>query len=241
LLYIGDSLGNSANNIVNIEEQTTVAGPAAVAFVKVAIIEDQRKFREALCAIIEGTEGFRCTGSFRSMEEALDKIGRDLPAVVLVDLGLPGMSGIEGIRLLKQSYPQLILLVHTIYDDDERIFDALCAGASGYLLKRTPPVRLLESLREAADGGAPMTPEIASRVISLFREYHPPNRNYNLSPHELRILKLLMNGHNYKTAAAELSVTTHTISFHLQNIYEKLHVNSKTEAVAKALQHRLIK
>ena len=151
------------------------------------------------------------------------------------------MSGIEGISRLKQSYPQLILLVHTIYDDDERIFDALCAGASGYLLKRTPPARLLESLREAAGGGAPMTPEIASRVVSLFREYHPPNRSYDLSPHELRILKLLMVGHNYKTAAAELSVTTHTISFHLQKIYEKLHVNSKTEAVAKALQNRLIK
>jgi DNA-binding NarL/FixJ family response regulator len=241
LLDIGDSLGNSGNNTVNTEEQTTVADPSAVALVKVAIVEDQRKFREALSAIIEGTEGFRCAGSFRSMEEALDKIGRDLPEVVLVDIGLPGMSGIEGISLLKQRYPQLILLVHTVYEDDERIFDALCAGASGYLLKRTPPARLLENLREAAGGGAPMTPEIASRVVSLFREYHPPNRNYDLSPHELRILKLLMNGHNYKTAAAELDVTTHTISFHLQKIYEKLHVNSKTEAVAKALQNRLIK
>ena len=209
--------------------------------VKVAIVEDQRKFREATAAIIDGTEGFRCTGSFRSMEEALDKIKYDLPDVVLVDIGLPGMSGIEGIQILKERHPQLILLIYSVYDDDERIFDALCAGASGYLLKKTPPSRLLESLAEAAAGGAPLTPEVASRVVRLFRDYRPPNRNYELTPHELRLLKLLMEGHNYKTAAEELGVTTHTISFHLQRIYEKLHVHSKTEAVAKALQHRLLK
>lgn len=224
---------------MNIEPQATASPSSAP--IKVGVIEDQRRFREALSAMIDGTEGFRCAGSFRSMEEALDKIGRDLPNVALVDIGLPGMSGIEGISLLKQKYPKLVLLMHTIYDDDERIFDALCAGASGYLLKRTPPARLLENLREAADGGAPMTPEVASRVVSLFREYHPPDRSYELTPHELRILKLLMDGYNYKTAAAELGVTTHTISFHLQRIYEKLHVHSKTEAVAKALQNRLIK
>jgi DNA-binding NarL/FixJ family response regulator len=175
------------------------------------------------------------------MEEALDKLRNELPDVVLVDIGLPGMSGIEGIQQLKERYPQLILLIYSVYDDDERIFDALCAGASGYLLKKTPPARLLESLKEAVAGGAPMTPEVASRVVRLFREYRPPNRDYELTPHELRLLKLLMDGHNYKTAAHELSVTTHTISFHLQRIYEKLHVHSKTEAVAKALQHRLLK
>jgi DNA-binding NarL/FixJ family response regulator len=209
--------------------------------VKVAIVEDQRKFREATAAIIDGTEGFRCTGSFRSMEETLEKIRNDLPDVVLVDIGLPGMSGIEGIQLLKERYPQMILLVYSVYDDDERIFDALCAGASGYLLKKTQPSRLLESLSEAAAGGAPLTPEVATRVVLLFRDYRPPNRNYELTPHELRLLRLLMDGHNYKTAAEELGVTTHTISFHLQRIYEKLHVHSKTEAVAKALQHRLLK
>ena len=215
--------------------------PPATGVVKVAIVEDQRKFREAIAALIDGTEGFRCAGSFRSMEEALDRMGRDLPDVALVDIGLPGISGIEGIRLLKERYPKLILLIHTVYDDDERIFDALCAGASGYLLKKTPPARLLEGLKEAAAGGAPLTPEVASRVIQLFREYRPPDRNYELTPHEIRLLKLLMDGYNYKTAAEELGVTTHTISFHLQRVYEKLHVHSKTEAVAKALQHRLLK
>jgi DNA-binding NarL/FixJ family response regulator len=211
---------------------------------KVAIIEDQRKFREYLAALIDGSPGFRCAGSFRSMEEALSRLpaGTDLPDVVLVDIGLPGMNGIEGIRILKERHPNLILLMHTVYDGDERIFDALCAGANGYLLKKTSPARLLESLREAMNGGAPMTPEVAHQVIRLFREIRPPERlDEQLTPHEVRLLEMLAEGHNYETAASELGVTTHTISFHLQRIYEKLHVHSKTEAVAKALRNRLIK
>lgn len=216
--------------------------PSSAPEIKVAIIEDQRKFREYLAALIDGSEGFRCTGSFRSMEEALDRIGTGQHDVVLVDIGLPGMDGIEGIRILKERYPKLILLMHTVYDGDERIFDALCAGASGYLLKKTSPVRLLESLREAMAGGAPMTPEVAHQVIKLFREIRPAEKpDEQLTPHEVRLLEMLSDGHNYETAATELRVTTHTISFHLQRIYEKLHVHSKTEAVAKALRNRLIK
>src|SRR5262249_9844565 len=200
-----------------------------------------RDIRECLTFLINGTEGYSCTGSFRTMEEALDKIGHQLPDVVLSDIGLPGMDGIEGARILKERYPDLLLLMLTVYDDDERIFDALCAGASGYLLKKTPPARLIESLREAVAGGAPMSPEVARRLINLFREIRPPERaDYNLTPHELRLLKLLVEGHNYKTAAAELTVTPSTISFHLQKIYEKLQVHSKSEAVAKALRIRLV-
>ena len=215
--------------------------PATPAIIKVAVIEDHRDYREYLSALLAGTEGFRCTGSFRSMEEALQKIGFDLPEVALVDIGLPGMNGVEGIRLLKAKYPELLLLTLTIHDDDERIFDALCAGASGYLLKKTPPTRLFESLQDAIAGGAPMSPEVARRVIALFRDIRPPERaDYQLTPHELRLLKLFVDGHNYKTAAAELKVTPSTINFHLQNIYQKLQVHSKTEAVAKALRHRLI-
>src|ERR1051325_9684420 len=210
--------------------------------IKVAIIEDQRKFREYLAALIDGSPGFRCTGSYRTMEEALDRIGADQHDVVLVDIGLPGVDGIEGIRILKERFPELILLMHTVYDGDERIFDALCAGASGYLLKKTAPVRLLESVREAMAGGAPMTPEVAQQVVKLFREIRPPEKpDEQLTPHAIRLLEMLAEGHNYETAAAELGVTTHTISFHLQRIYEKLHVHSKTEAVAKALRNRLIK
>ena len=175
------------------------------------------------------------------MEDALPRIGTDLPDVVLCDIGLPGMSGIDGMRILKERFPNLLLLMLTIYDDDERIFNALCAGACGYLLKKTPPAKLLEGLREAVDGGSPMSPEVARRVIALFRDIRPPERaDYELTPHETRLLKLLVEGHNYKTAALELNVSINTISFHMRHIYEKLQVHSKSEAVAKALRDRLV-
>jgi DNA-binding NarL/FixJ family response regulator len=209
--------------------------------IRVAIIEDRREIREGLATIINGTPGFRCTGAFRSMEEALDGIREQVPDIVLNDIGLPGMSGIEGIRLLKERHPDLLVLMLTIYDDDERIFDALCAGASGYLLKNTQPARLLDSLREAAAGGAPMSPEVARRVIAIFREFRQPaNTTSELTAHEVRLLRLFVEGHNYKTAAAELGVTVHTISFHLRSIYDKLQVHSKSAAVAKALRNRLV-
>jgi DNA-binding NarL/FixJ family response regulator len=207
----------------------------------VALIEDERHIREALEALINGHEGYRCMGAFRSMEEALSRPWPRVPDVVLVDIGLPGMSGLEGLRYLRERCPTAALVMLTVYEDDERIFDALCAGACGYLLKRTPSAKLLENLREAKLGGAPMSPEVARRVISLFRTVRPPARaNYDLTPHEVRLLKLLVDGHNYKSAAAELGVTFHTVAFHVQNIYEKLQVHSKSEAVAKALRHRLI-
>jgi DNA-binding NarL/FixJ family response regulator len=209
--------------------------------IHVAIVEDRREIREGLATIISGTPGFCCTGAFRSMEEALDRIGQNLPDVVLNDIGLPGMSGIDGIRILKERYPDLVVLILTIYDDDDRIFDALCAGASGYLLKKTQPARLLESLREAVGGGAPMSPEVARRVIAIFRQFRPPDSSKcDLTPHEVRLLRLFVDGHNYKTAAAELGVTVHTISFHLRSIYDKLQVHSKSAAVAKALRNRLV-
>ena len=209
---------------------------------KVAIVEDQLRVREGLRALIDGTGGHRCTATFASMEEALDRIGRDLPDVVLVDLGLPGISGIEGIGLLRKSYPDLALVVLTVYNDDNRIFDAICAGACGYLLKNTPPAHLLEGLQEAAEGGAPMSPEVARRVISMFREFRPPEHaDYHLTPHEIRLLKLLVEGHNYKTAAVELKVSLNTIRFHMRSVYEKLQVHSKSAAVAKALRGRIIR
>jgi DNA-binding NarL/FixJ family response regulator len=160
----------------------------------------------------------------------------------LIDIGLPGMSGIEGIGALRHSYPDLPLLVLTIYEDDERIFNALCAGASGYLLKKTPPAKLLESIREVVEGGAPMSAEVARRVITLFQKYRPPqSADYQLTPHETRLLKMLVDGHNYKTAAAELSVSVNTVSFHMRHVYEKLHVHSKSEAVSKAMREGLVR
>jgi DNA-binding NarL/FixJ family response regulator len=213
-------------------------GPALI---RVMIVEDRHETREGLAALIDGTEGYRCVGRFRSMEDALEGMRLPPPDVVLMDIGLPGMSGIEGVRLLTSRYPSLSILMLTVYDDDERIFDAMCAGACGYLLKKTPPARLLESVKEVVAGGAPMSPEVARRVVALFRGVRPPAQaDYALTPHEIRLLKLLTDGHNYKTAAAELGITVHTVSFHLRQVYAKLQVHSKTEAVAKALRHGLL-
>lgn len=206
------------------------------------VVEDQRDLREGLQVLINYTPGFKCLGAFRTMEEAISRIKYDLPDVVLSDIGLPGMSGIEGIRILKELYPDLIILVLTVYDDNEKIFDALCAGASGYLLKQTDPAELLKSVKEAVAGGAPMSPEVAARVIKLFREVRPPERvDYDLTPHELRLLKLLVDGHNYVTASEELKISYNTIKFHVRNIYDKLQVHSKSEAVAIAMRDRLVK
>ena len=215
---------------------------AGTAGLKVGIIEDQSKIREGLRSLIDGTDGYRCVCSFGSMEEALAKIDRELPDVLLLDIGLPGMSGIEGIRRIKALHPGLSVLMLTVYDDDQRIFDALCAGASGYLLKKTPPARLLECLQEVMGGGAPMSPDVARRVVALFREIRPPaEAGHQLTPHEIRILKLLVEGYNYKTAADELDVSINTIRFHMRSIYEKLQVHSKSEAVSKALRHRIVR
>jgi DNA-binding NarL/FixJ family response regulator len=209
--------------------------------ITVVNIEDQREIREGLAMLIDGTPGYRCVGRYRSMEEALERMGPAPPAVALVDLGLPGMSGIDGIKLLKERYPSLSILVLTVYNDDARIFAAVCAGACGYLLKKTPPARLLESLREAVEGGSPMSPEVARRVITLFREFRPPEQaNYHLTAHETRLLRMLVEGQNFKSIAKEFGVTIHAISFHMRHIYEKLQVHSKSEAVAKALKSRIV-
>src|SRR5215467_5638505 len=136
--------------------------------IKVAIVEDRREIRDGLAMLIEGTDGYSCVGAYPTMEDAIARLRHNLPHVVLVDIGLPGMSGIEGIVILKERHPELLFLTLTVYDDDERIFRALCAGACGYLLKKTPPARLLDSIREVVAGGAPMSPAVAKRVVALF-------------------------------------------------------------------------
>jgi len=203
----------------------------------VTIIEDQDGIRESLRVLIDGSPGFEVAGAYGSMEEALRAPEDRAADVALVDIGLPGMSGTDGIPLLKQRFPKMVLLVLSVYEDDDRIFRALCAGAVGYLLKKTPPARLLESMREAMDGGAPMTPMIARRVVGLFQKIQTPEQSdWRLTPSETRLLKLLVDGESYKSAAAAMGVSMSTISFHTRNIYDKLRVHSKTEAVAKALR-----
>jgi len=213
----------------------------AVSPIRVALIEDIREVREGLAALINGTRGFCCVGSYYSMEAALTGIGNDAPDVILTDIGLPGMSGIRGTEILHGRFPQVPIMALTVYDSDDQVFEALCAGANGYLLKNTAPARLLESIREAVDGGAPMSPEVARRVVKLFREFRPPeNASYHLTPQETELLKLLIEGHYKKTAARAMGISTNTVSFHLKNIYSKLQVHSKTEAVAKALREHLV-
>ena len=208
--------------------------------IKIAIVEDHREIREGLAQLINATPGYRCTGVYASMEEAFEKLPKNLPDLLLSDIGLPGIDGIRGVRILKERHPELLILMLTVYDDNERIFDALCAGASGYLLKKTPWAKVVELLKEAVEGGSPMSPEVARRVIDLFREIKPPKEaEYELTPHETRLLRMLVEGHSYKTAAAELHVSVNTIKFHLRHIYDKLQVHTKSEAVAKALRHGL--
>jgi len=215
--------------------------PSSPDSIRVGIVEDRRRTREGLRALIDGSEGFVCVGAWGSMEEVLAASWTPPLHVMLVDLGLPGMTGIEGIALLRNRSPETALVVLTVYEDNERVFRALCAGATGYLLKNTAPAKLLEGLHSAVKGGSPMSPEIARQVIELFRKFHPPERaQYNLTPHELRLLKLLVEGHSYKTAAFELGVSLNTIAFHIQNIYGKLQVHSKSEAVARALSENLL-
>lgn len=220
---------------------TPIQNPTDARVIRTAIVEDQRRTREGLRDLIEASEGMICCGAWGSMEEALESPLTPPPDVMLVDLGLPGMSGIEGIAALRKRCAQTAMVVLTVYEDNDRVFRALCAGANGYLLKNTPPARLIEGIRDAVEGGAPMSPEIARLVFELFRRYHPPERaQYNLTPHELRLLKLLVEGHSYKTAGAELNVSVNTIAFHIQNIYGKLQVHSKSEAVARALNENLV-
>jgi DNA-binding NarL/FixJ family response regulator len=210
--------------------------------IAVMIVEDSRDIRDGLARLIDRVDGFRCVGRYRTMEEALAARPSEPPDVALLDIGLPGMSGTAGIEPLKCRHPEVLVLMITVHDDDDRIFEAMCAGACGYLLKKTPPERLIESVREVVNGGAPMSPEVARRVVELFRKFRPPERaDCHLTPHELRLLGMLVDGHTYRTAAEKLGVTVHAISFHMRHVYEKLRVHSKSEAVAKALRQQLLR
>jgi DNA-binding NarL/FixJ family response regulator len=209
--------------------------------IRVGIVEDEPEIREGLTLLIRANNDLEFGGAWQSMEEAIPAIQGDTPDVMLVDLQLPGMGGVEGIHFLKEKHPNLLMLVLTVYDDDDRIFQAVCAGACGYLLKRTPPSRLLDAIREAFAGGSPMSPAVARRVLELFRKYRPAqSSDHQLTPHQVRLLQLFVEGHNYKSAAAKLGVTVNTIAFHVQQIYGKLQVHSKSEAVTKALRKGIV-
>lgn len=208
--------------------------------IRVAIVEDQRRTREGIAAEIAAADDLRVAGAYGSMEEALPVLERDPPDVLLTDIGLPGMSGIDGVRRYRARHERALVLMLSVFGDDRHVFEAICAGACGYLLKDTPPDRLRDAVRELVAGGAPMTPEIARRVVATFRQVPEVQAEHGLSPRELDVLRALGQGHSYKTAAVALGLSIDTVRFHIRNIYAKLHVHSKSEAVVAALQRGIV-
>ncbi|RME01668.1 MAG: DNA-binding response regulator [Calditrichaeota bacterium] len=214
-----------------------------MADISVAIVEDHDDLRNSLQLILSSSPGYNCYGAFESCEgllEVLDSADPE-PQVILMDIGLPGMSGIEGVKQVKALRPDTEVLMLTIYEDDIHIFQATCAGAAGYLLKKSGPVEILQAIDQVLAGAVPMTPSIARRVIHMFRDFAPkPNECENLTPREYEVLKALVEGLNYKQIAQKLFISLDTVRNHIRHIYEKLQVHSKSEAVAKALKQRLL-
>ena len=204
--------------------------------INVTIVEDDDEIRESLAILINGTTGFACINTFSDCESAINGILKDPPDVTLMDIGLPGMSGIEGIRKIKEKAPDINILMLTVHGDSKLVFEALCAGACGYLIKDTQPVKLLEAIKEANDGGAPMSTQIARMVVSSFKT----NPHSELTTRETEVLTQLCKGKSYKMIADTLFISEETVRRHIKNIYKKLEVGSKSEAVAKALKEKLV-
>jgi len=211
--------------------------------INVVVVEDNDTIRDGLKILIDGTEGYHCLASYNKCELMLKNLKKLNPDVVLMDIGLPGMNGIEGIKEAKTIMPDLTILVLTVYEENDLIFDALCAGACGYLVKKTPPSKLLEAIQEAYKGGAPMSSHIARKVIDFFQQKNRISSKGSqqiLTPREKEILSGLVEGNSFKVIADSLFISIETVRFHFRNIYKKLHVHSQSEAVAKAIKEGLI-
>ncbi len=206
--------------------------------IRVTIVEDDDEIRSGLCWLLNHSEGFICMGTCRNCADVMKGIEDNTPDVVLMDIGLPGKSGIECVRTIKEYYPRVEILMVTVYSDDEKVFQSIRNGAVGYILKNTSSDKLLDAIREAYRGGAPMSPEIARKVIRYFRGSADGDLTASLSEREIEVLQCLIDGHSYKSIADKLFISTHTVRFHLHNIYEKLHVRSRAELVAKAVKNR---
>jgi len=209
--------------------------------IEVAIVEDDRVVREGLASLIAAEPDLRCAHRYDSVEAALrDASAR--PEVILLDIHLPGMLGSEGVAHLLAKHPSSVVLMLTVYEGQEKVFESICNGASGYLLKKTAPARLLDAIRAAHAGGSPMSPEIASKVLGVFRDLRPAAPPaHALTPQEVRLLALLADGYSYQNAAGQLEISINTVRNHVRSIYEKLHVHTKSEAVAKALKHGILR
>jgi DNA-binding NarL/FixJ family response regulator len=210
---------------------------------RVVIVEDDETTRHALRALITAASEYHCAGIYASVEDALASPAARPVDVVLLDIHLPGMTGVEGVRPLAAHWPGAQILMLTVFPDDDKVFASICDGAVGYLLKKTPAHELLAAIRDAADGGAPMSPEIARKVVTLVRQQRtvPPKPAADLAPQELRLLQLLADGYGYESAGRQMSITVNTVRTYIRSVYEKLHVNTKSEAVSRALRDGLIR
>ncbi|MDP4114654.1 MAG: response regulator transcription factor [Bacteroidota bacterium] len=204
--------------------------------IKVSIIEDHKPFRESLIYIFSSTEGFVLGNAFSSIEEAMESM--EYCDLILLDINLPGLSGIEGIPLLKNKFPEVKILILTIFEDDDNIFKAILNGADGYILKKTPPLRLIQAIEDAVMGGSPMSPVIAKKTLDLFKKYAPvkEEEDFGLTDRENEILSCLVNGLNNDDISDKLFISIQTVRNHIKHIYEKLHVHSKSQAVIKAIR-----
>lgn len=205
--------------------------------IHVAIVEDDDEIRQTLALIINGTPGYFCRHTFVDAESAVKELPSLYVNVVLMDIELPGITGIEAIKKLKPKLPETDFIMLTIKQDETSIFNSLCAGASGYLMKDTPPSELLQSIKEVHKGGSPMSTNIARKVILSFQKITPPSP---LSDRETEILQLLCDGMNYRSIAEKIFLSSHTVKSHIKNIYKKLHVNSRAEAVKRAIKDNLL-
>lgn len=211
--------------------------------IKVIVVEDIKPIRDGLSALIEGTPELTCIDSYDSCEDMLPNLELNNPDVILLDIQLNGMSGIEGIKEIRKVLPDVSIIMLTVYEDNKNIFEALMAGASGYLLKTTPPVQIIESIKDANEGGSPMNSSIANKVITLMRLTHSEmekKESLEMSERETEILQKISLGTGYKKIADELFISIHTVRYHIRNIYKKMQVHSQSEAVSIALRKGLI-
>ena len=208
--------------------------------VSIIIFEDNDKLRESLSVLLNGQDEYSVIGEYNSCNDAGTIARVYKPDVVLMDIDMPGDSGVKGVRLVKEANPATAVIMYTVFEDDEKLFQCLCNGANGYLLKKTSPLRLIEAIHEVLEGGAPMSPSIAKKVLNSFQT-GKSNNKYDLSEREMQVLQLLINGHSSKIIADQLNISFHTARSHLKNIYTKLHVNCGKEAIAKALGEHILK
>jgi DNA-binding NarL/FixJ family response regulator len=210
--------------------------------IKVAIFEDNKMLRESMQQLINDSENMACTGAFPDANKLVRNMQMAGPDIVMMDINMSGISGIEAVQLIKEKFPEVLILMQTVFEDNDKIFAAICAGASGYLLKKTSPQKMIEAIRETYLGGAPMTPSVAVKVLQMFRLHGSDEKKefIDLSAREKEILALLVKGKSYKSVASACFISIDTVSTHVRHIYEKLHVHSKSEAVAKAINQKLI-